>query len=390
MGRSLEINHRTFYEPKLRWKSGNAYIRFYDPEKKPLQKDFALHTSDKNTAEQLFQQRRFEYLHGLLEPWSQKRQDGVTLEDAVKQYLKDQEVRASSRKCKRVRLEPFARANRAVLVSGLTAEMVRVYCYRPALKTSTQQRYLYELRQFVEYCRARGWIRNNPADEVRRSTPKRKKRQNRDITEYLSPDEVRRILAAIDADLEDKPQRRGRAVLKEVILFAVLTGLRLGEICNLRWSDVRLFDPPKKHKGGSLAYGWINVRSTEGAETKTGDSAAVPVVGQCYELLKGKKQQRGTSGYVFEAVRTAAPLNGWWVSNRFRYYRVAASIREEIHFHSLRHTCASWLAEQGVDLKVIQEVMRHSNIKQTMRYAHLIPEVVANKMVGAFARITII
>lgn len=77
------------------------------------------------------------------------------------------------------------------------------------------------------------------------------------------------------------------------------------------------------------------------------------------------------------------------MNNRCREYRRAVKIREEIHFHSLRHTCASWLAEAGVDLKVIQEVMRHSNIRQTMRYAHLVPEAVASKMVGAFSQISL-
>ena len=110
---------------------------------------------------------------------------------------------------------------------------------------------------------------------------------------------------------------------------------------------------------------------------------------QAYELLLRLREKRGPSGYVFESSRKCGKLSDWWVSNRFREYRRMAMIRDEIHFHSLRHTCASWLAEAGVDLKVIQEVLRHSNIRQTMRYAHLIPEVVVNKMVGAFEQIQI-
>lgn len=77
----------------------------------------------------------------------------------------------------------------------------------------------------------------------------------------------------------------------------------------------------------------------------------------------------------------------WWVSNLFRHYRREAEVRDEIRFHSLRHTRASGLAERDFDLKVIQEVMRHANVRQTMRYAHLVPEVVANKMVRAFQQI---
>lgn len=197
------------------------------------------------------------------------------------------------------------------------------------------------------------------------------------------------ILAAIEHDLETKPHRAGRRVLINVITFAVLTGLRLNELCNVRWRDVRLYEPPKRTRSGGVLYGWISVRSEENALTKTGDEDRVPVVPQAYELLLRLREAYGSSSYLFEAPRKGGRLSDWWVSNRFREYRKLAKIRNEIHFHSLRHTCASWLAEAGVDLKVIQEILRHSNIKQTMRYAHLIPEVVANKMVGAFEQIRI-
>ena len=108
------------------------------------------------------------------------------------------------------------------------------------------------------------------------------------------------------------------------------------------------------------------------------------MVPQAHELLRSLLESKWKSGYVFESPRASGQLNAWWVSNPFRHYRREAKIRDEIHFHSLRHTCASWLAERDVDLKVIKEVMRHANIRQTIRYAHFVPEVVANKMVRAF------
>jgi hypothetical protein len=56
-----------------------------------------------------------------------------------------------------------------------------------------------------------------------------------------------------------------------------------------------------------------------------------------------------------------------------------------LHFHSLRHTCASWLAEAVVDLRAIQAVMRHTDLRQTLRYASLHPDVAAARMAKAFA-----
>lgn len=387
MARPMEIDGRVFYKPNLRWKSGRAYIRFYHPDRSPTQKDFALHTSEKDAAEYLFQTRRFEYLHGMLDPWSEKRVTGVTLGEAVAKYLAAQDVRKTSLKSKRVRLEPFARANPGMLVSGVTVDIVREYCYRKSLKTGTQQRYLAEIRHFIEYCQGQGWITSNPAAELHKSTPRRKRRENRDLTEYLSPPELRAILTKIEEDIAGTPRRAGRKVLIDVMHFAVLTGLRRGEICNLRWDDVRIYDPPKESRAGIRLYGWINVSSREGALTKTGDADRVPMVPQAHALLRSLRESKGKSGYVFESPRASGQLNAWWVSNLFRHYRREAKIRDEIHFHSLRHTCASWLAESSVDLKVIQEVMRHANIRQTRRNAHLGPEMVANKMIGAFEQI---
>lgn len=195
------------------------------------------------------------------------------------------------------------------------------------------------------------------------------------------------IVGKIEDDIAENPRRKGRRVVVDIMHLAVTTGLRLGEITSLRWDDVRLFEPPRRTRSGGWQYGWLSVRSTDGAETKTGDEDRVPVVPQSYQLLLRVRKTAGPSGFLFEAVRNEKAIQGWWVSKIFRHYRRKAGIREEIHFHSLRHTCASWLAEQGVDLKVIQEVLRHSNIKQTMRYAHLIPEVVSEKMVSAFKEI---
>jgi integrase len=52
---------------------------------------------------------------------------------------------------------------------------------------------------------------------------------------------------------------------------------------------------------------------------------------------------------------------------------VAAAKIEDFTFHDLRHTCGSWLAMAGVDIRRIQEVLGHKTISMTLRYAHLAP-----------------
>ena len=163
MARKVELNSRTFYEPALRWKSGRAYIRFYNPNKRPRQKEQALHTSDERTAEILFHERRFEFLNAAYDPWTEKRLKGVTLETAIEAYLDDPYLRETTIKCKWWRLMPFAKLHPGMLVQGVTLEMITKCYQRKSLQPDTQLRYLYEFRLFLNCSRKKGWLSENPA-----------------------------------------------------------------------------------------------------------------------------------------------------------------------------------------------------------------------------------
>jgi integrase len=384
----VNISGRTFYEPKLRWKNGRAYIRFYNPNKRPKQKEHALHTTDKLAADVLFHEQRFEYLQGTYDPWREKRLQGVTLTKAIESYLKDPYLRESTIRAKRYRLEPFARQYPGMLVKGVTEEMLDGYCGRSELSSGTRLRYLYEFRRFLDFCKKHGWIGENPAATILENMPRHAKQEKRRVTEYLAPEEVGRILQAIEKDAEENPKRRARLILIDVIRFAVSTGLRRGEICRLRWEDVQLFVPPKKSKSGTPLFGWVSVRRDGDILTKTGDEDRVPLVETSYEVLLNLRNKPNPSGYVFESPKSRGPLDGEWISKLFRDYRRMAGLSEQIRFHSLRHTCASWLAESGAELKIIQEILRHSNVNQTLRYVHLIPDAIAEKTVKAMMRIS--
>lgn len=377
MARIVEIGALTFYEPRLRQKRGHYYMRFYEPEMHPKQKEVALHTRDKTIAEHLFQQRRLAYFHGQYDPWRDKRIEGVTLDEALEEYLHDQDVRESTRKAKRVRIGPFADKHPGMLMSGVTMELVKEYCQRPSLKRATQQRYLYELRHFFEYCHDQGWISSNPAAEIIRKIPRRRKRQTEKVVEYLTVAQYQLLIETIENDIRCNPLRKDRIILVEIIQFAVMTGLRLGEICRLRWIDIVLADGRASNKAG--CHGWILVRNTHDGETKTGDEGRVPIVMTIAAQLH-RLRSSTTSPYVFSAIKSDRAIQPWWVSNRFRQYRRKAGLSEHIHFHSLRHTCASWLAEQGVPMLVIKDILRHTNLKQTLRYSHLNPESIAREM----------
>lgn len=120
-----------------------------------------------------------------------------------------------------------------------------------------------------------------------------------------------RRLTKIEEDIAGNPQRTGRKVLIDVTRLAVLTGLRRGEICNLRWDGVWIYDPPKQSHAGLRLYGWINVSSREGALTKTGMRTAcrwsLRNMSSCAPCAN-KREER----LCFRIASYEQELNAWW------------------------------------------------------------------------------
>ena len=142
---------------------------------------------------------------------------------------------------------------------------------------------------------------------------------------------------------------------------ALNTGMRKGELLNLRWREVdftsgtiTIRDP----KSGEDEHVLMN--STTQQTLKTLWDSSTKVV-----QLKAGAPDR--SGIVFAAPR------GGLIQNLKRYWYPALRHAglEDFHFHDLRHTFASRAAMSGVDLYTLQALMRHRSSLMTQRYAHL-------------------
>jgi site-specific recombinase XerD len=163
---------------------------------------------------------------------------------------------------------------------------------------------------------------------------------------YLSKEDFQKLILIIKENW-----------LKELIIFAVLTGLRRGELVNLRWQDVDL----KKRS--------LTIQSSLSFRTKYGKMRTIPLSEVAYQILLAK-QNRAFGEYVFT-------LNGkrvmdTWISHKFKYYVYEAKLdNDKLHFHSLRHTFASWLVQDGVNIYEVQKLLGHSSIKVTEVYSHL-------------------
>jgi integrase len=202
------------------------------------------------------------------------------------------------------------------------------------VKPATVNRDVVVLRHMFVKAMAWGKALNNPVAHVK---PLRV--HNRRLR-YLSHEEMARLLDAADESL------------RPLLITALHTGSRRGELFALTWADV------------DLKQGIIRI-----VQSKSGKSRDIPMS----DTLRVTLQQiprRLDSDYVFPG-KTGQAL----VDIKKRFHRVLrdAGIKG-FRFHDLRHTFASHLVMAGVDLVSVKEFLGHADLKMTLRYAHLAPD----------------
>jgi integrase len=138
--------------------------------------------------------------------------------------------------------------------------------------------------------------------------------------------------------------------LKGIVIFALDTGCRRGEIVDLKWKDVDLIEEKVTIFG-----------------TKTESSRTIPLTKQLVDLLKQKKRKE-SSEYVFTN-SIGKKLDKDKISRSFKEACKRAGI-ENFRFHDLRHTFATRLAQKGVDPYTVQKLLGHKCAQTMQRYAH--------------------
>ncbi|MEN2994231.1 MAG: site-specific integrase [Thermodesulfovibrio sp.] len=157
---------------------------------------------------------------------------------------------------------------------------------------------------------------------------------------YLTMDEIHRLLSCCDDHLYP------------IVFTAINTGMRKGEILNLKWSNVDL-------KNGIILV----------EKTKNNERREIPMNDSLKALFRRLySQRRLDTEYVF-----INPQNGKRYVDLKKSFNTACKKAglKDFHFHDLRHTFASQLVMSGVDLKTVQELLGHKTINMTLRYAHL-------------------
>ncbi len=178
------------------------------------------------------------------------------------------------------------------------------------------------------------WVKTNPVLCVSRE------RVDNIIERWLEIDEE-------DLLLDASPQW-----LKEIIIFAINTGMRQGEILNLKWSNV------------SLPRGTVSIY-----EQKNRGRDTLPLNARVLAILKARFDVRPKNQIFVFYSETGTTLDA---SNLRRAFNIAidkAGI-EKLRFHDLRHTFATRLIQNGIDVYMVQKLGRWRSIQMVERYAH--------------------
>ena len=191
--------------------------------------------------------------------------------------------------------------------------------------------------------------RKSPSIENRKVLLKRAPNAELRPREYLTPDEVRRLI--------DHAGRLGRHGTRDAALLtlAYRHGLRVSELVALRWDMV------------DLKHGLLHV-----SRLKNGIASVHPLRGPELRALRKLAREYPETSYVFVTERKG-PLTSDTVRKLVVRAGRAAGIGFPVHPHMLRHACGYKLANDGHDTRAIQHYLGHKNIQHTVRYTELSP-----------------
>jgi site-specific recombinase XerD len=148
--------------------------------------------------------------------------------------------------------------------------------------------------------------------------------------------------------------------LKDIFTVGFYTGLRLGELINMRWNWIDFFNNQ------------ITVKCSDDFLTKSKKERIIPMSEKVKSILITRfnlgVHQPGE--VVFFRIQKRK-LHQETISKQFKEVVRYSNLNERIHFHSLRHSFASLLAQKGVSLYIIKELLGHEDLATTQIYSHL-------------------
>lgn len=225
-------------------------------------------------------------------------------------------------------------------------DIISYFAETTALSKRSQARVLSSLHSFYKWMIMEGEMTDNPSDAI--EAPKLGKY----LPAVLSVEEVERLIAAVD--LDSAFGKRDRAMLET--LYGL--GLRVSELISLRISSIW------------TEQGFVSVIG------KGDKQRLVPLGGMARDAIRDYLEVRGPaadreSSDILFLNRFGRALTRIAVFKMIKAYAMKAGISKEISPHTLRHSFATHLIENGADLRAVQEMLGHESILTTEIYTHI-------------------
>lgn len=285
-------------------------------------------------------------------PWKEKEQIGFI--DYSKKYLQSKEYKKSWDRDKQ-RLTKIAELWRNIplnIVGKVHIERLEKNLFSKNLKHSTVNRYFELVRSLFNAAIDDGYIKENPAKFYKPFVEEGVRRS-------LNRDELKRILETA-RNIQSRPSSKLQAVIYDLVVFALNTGMRLSEILNLKRSYIQedvIFYP---------------VSETKYRRRTRSKTIKVKVICMNSFALTIVNKQGRADDFVF-SIKSRSPKTIYCVIKKIR----KESGVKDFTFHQLRHTVSTFLSSQ-VSLATAKTMLGHSDIKTTLKYIH--PEIEEQKI----------
>ncbi|MEG2383135.1 MAG: tyrosine-type recombinase/integrase [Oscillospiraceae bacterium] len=250
--------------------------------------------------------------------------------------------------------ESFFTGYNAALSKALISEYV--VTLHKNYKPKSAKRKIASLKAFFSYLEYEELIAVNPFAKM-----KVRFQEPTTLPRTISSFNLQRFFNALYACAEDQPytSKQQHTTIRDIAIFELLfgTGMRISELCNLRLNDLDL-------QGGNVRiFG-------KGSKERVVQLTNTEIIIALERHFRINGSWSSPAGHLF-ANRLNERLSEQSVRNLIRKYCSLASISEHITPHMFRHTFASLLLEENVDIRYIQSILGHSSITTTQIYTHV-------------------
>ncbi|MDH4079552.1 MAG: tyrosine-type recombinase/integrase [Nitrospira sp.] len=297
-------------------------------------------TSDKRLAEAILSKVKVQIIEGRF--FEKQEAQERTLAELLDRYASEHAARRANQRRELTSIQNLTGYFGNPTLDHITPKLIVAYKnkrYADGVKPATINRELATLKKAFNLARREWeWCTDNPVSRVSME------RENNTRDRWLTVEEEQRLLQAVSPWLRD------------VIIFALNTGMRMGEILALTWAGVDLFR-----------------RTVTVFRSKNGERRTIPVNSVVLEVLTRKHAMRSRITDVVFHSQAETILDGSNIRRGLNAALKAAKI-QDFHFHDLRHTFATRIVQAGVDLYKVQRLLGHKSPIMTQRYAHHYPE----------------